>query len=104
MSAYLYTCLLLEVLALHYIQFIQAIAAAPLQVHYYAEALPTAWVLCRSFMPKHHKHLRVMDLLKVLTWWLEYYYSIVSLFNILSTNRNSYNRCKIISNVNIPKR
>src|SRR6218665_260508 len=29
--------------------FIQAISKAPLQVHYYSEALPTARILCRRF-------------------------------------------------------
>ena len=31
----------------------------------------TARILCRSFMPKRHTQLRVKDLPKVHTWWLE---------------------------------
>ena len=52
--------------------FIQAIFTAPLQVHYYSEALSTtARILCRSFTPKRHRQLRVKDLPKVPTWRLE---------------------------------
>ena len=51
--------------------FIQAISIAPLQVHYYSEALPTtALILCRSLTPKRHRQLRVKDLSKVPTWRL----------------------------------
>ena len=32
----------------------QAISMAPLQVHYYSEALSTAQILCQSFTPKRH--------------------------------------------------
>src|SRR6218665_3830618 len=31
----------------------------------------TAWILCRSFMPKRHRQLQVKDLSKVPTWRLE---------------------------------
>jgi len=31
----------------------------------------TARILCRSFMPKRHRQLRVKDLPNVSTWWLE---------------------------------
>src|SRR6218665_1638765 len=52
--------------------FIQAISIAPLQVHYSSETLPdTARILCRSFMPKRHRQLRVKELPKVPTWRLE---------------------------------
>jgi len=33
----------------------------------------TAQILCRSFTPKCHRQLRMKDLPKVLTWWLELY-------------------------------
>src|SRR6218665_69014 len=45
---------------------IQAISIAPLHVRYY-----TARILCRSFMPKRQRQLRVKDLTKVHTWQLE---------------------------------
>src|SRR6218665_3988638 len=32
----------------------------------------TARILCRSFMSKRHRQLRVKDLLKVHMWWLEW--------------------------------
>src|SRR6218665_2954260 len=51
--------------------FILAISIAPLQVHYYSEALSTARILCRSFTPKRHRQLRVKDLPKVPTWRLK---------------------------------
>jgi len=44
--------------------FIQAISTAPLEVHYYSEALrPTqhGWIPCWGFMPKRHRQLRVKD-------------------------------------------
>jgi len=54
--------------------FIQAISKAPLQVHYYSEALPTQHGYCvrvsRRF-PKQHRPLRVKDLPMVPTWRLE---------------------------------
>src|SRR6218665_2827620 len=31
----------------------------------------TAWILCQSFTLKRHRQLRVKDLPKVPTWWLE---------------------------------
>jgi len=31
----------------------------------------TAWILCRSFMPKHYRQLRVKDLSKIPTWQTE---------------------------------
>jgi len=46
--------------------FIQAISIAPLQVHYYSEALPTQHGDCVG-VPKCHRELRV----KVPTWRLE---------------------------------
>src|SRR6218665_279465 len=43
--------------------FIQGISLAPLQVHYYSEALSTAArILSRSFNPKLHRQLRVKGL------------------------------------------
>src|SRR6218665_1312668 len=51
---------------------IDSIYIASLQIHYYSEALPTAWILCRSFTPKCHRQLRVKDLPKVPTWRLEW--------------------------------
>src|SRR6218665_678571 len=32
----------------------------------------TAWILCRSFMPKRYRQLRVKDLLKIPTWQPEW--------------------------------
>jgi len=47
--------------------FIQAISIAPLQVHFYSEALPTQHGYCvRIYMPRRHMQLRVKDLPKVL--------------------------------------
>src|SRR6218665_540089 len=52
--------------------FIQAISLAPIQVHYYSEALlTTTLILCWSFTLKRHRHLRVKNLPKVPTWRLE---------------------------------
>jgi len=52
--------------------FILDISIAPLQVHYYSEALPTtALILCRVSMSKRYRQLRVKDLPKVcmLNWF-----------------------------------
>ena len=52
--------------------FILDISIAPLQAHCYSEVLPTtARILYRSFTLKRHRQLRVKDLPKVPTWWLE---------------------------------
>ena len=52
--------------------FIETISIAPLQVHYYSEALQTQYGYCvGSLTPKHHRKLRVKDLPKVPTWRLE---------------------------------
>jgi len=49
------------------------ISRAPLQVHYFSEALPTtARILCWSYTPKRKRQLRVKDLLKVPTYQLEW--------------------------------
>ena len=48
--------------------FILTISIAPLRVHYYSEALPTARILRQSFMPKRYRQLRVKDLPKVSMW------------------------------------
>src|SRR6218665_1460457 len=54
--------------------FIQAISVAPLQLHYYSEALLTQngycvrVSRCQSLKPKRHRQLRVKDLPKVPTW------------------------------------
>ena len=53
---------------------IQAIFIAPIQVHYYSDALPTqatTRILFRSFTPKRQMQLRVKDLPNVPTWQLE---------------------------------
>ena len=53
--------------------FIQAIYIAPLQVHNYSEALPTQHEYCVGVnTPKRHRQLRVKNLPKVPTWWLEW--------------------------------
>ena len=52
--------------------FIPAIFIAPLQVHYYSEALPPQHEHCQSFTPKCHRQLRVKDLPKVPTWRREW--------------------------------
>src|SRR6218665_210823 len=54
-----------------FVSFIPDISIASLQVHYYSEALPTHHEYCRSFTSKHNRQLRVKDLPKVPTWWLE---------------------------------
>jgi len=44
----------------------------PLQVHYYSEAFLTQHGCCvRANTPKRRRQLRVKDLPKVPTWWLE---------------------------------
>ena len=49
--------------------FIQANSIAPLQVHYYSEALPTQHGYCAGV--SRHRQLQVKDLPKVPTWRLE---------------------------------
>ena len=50
--------------------FIQAISDAPLQVHYYSEALPIQHGYCVGvcLTSKRHRQLRVKDLPKVPAW------------------------------------
>jgi len=53
--------------------FIPDISIAPLQVHYYSQALPTTSRYCVGVnTPKRYRQLRVKDLPKVPTWWLEW--------------------------------
>src|SRR6218665_952647 len=53
--------------------FIHDISKAPLQVHYYSEDLPTQHGYCVGVgTPKRYRQLRVKDLPKVPTWWLEW--------------------------------
>src|SRR6218665_2831059 len=58
--------------SLIFYSFIQAVSIAPHQFHYYSEAFPTGHGYCVGVdTPKRHRQLRVNDLPKVLTWWLE---------------------------------
>jgi len=49
------------------------ISIAPVQVHYYSEAVPTtALMMCRVNKPKLYRQLWVKELPKVHTWRLEW--------------------------------
>ena len=82
--------------------FIWAISIAPLQVHYYSEALPTARILWRSFTPKCQRKLRVKDFPKVPTWRLERDFAVELAYNSSVTYKPSWSPLAFMQ-VKIPR-